>query len=67
MTAEEKAQELLHKFRSVGINHDWDEAKQEALIAVDMLIKEHTWKEPIRWNVQRLDYWSNIRKEIEKL
>jgi hypothetical protein len=42
-------------------------AKRCALIAVDELIEEHTWKNPINWNVVRKRFWEEVKSEIEKL
>jgi hypothetical protein len=71
MTPHEKAKELIDKYDQLRIANykhlfpDW--SKQCALIAVDQLIKEHTWTNQIIWNRDRLYYWNKVKSEIEKL
>jgi hypothetical protein len=69
MTPKEKAEELVRKYYSFGLNNhaqsfSWYECKQCALIAVDEIINsvddEHVsdiFKE----------HWQQVRQEIEKL
>jgi hypothetical protein len=81
MTAKEKAEELVNKFKdyvhgyvgsSMLTNHEYPEqilsqAKKCALIAVDELIKEHDFKNPISWNTTRIKYWNQVKKYIQTL
>ena len=70
MTPKEKAKELVDKFRK---EFNWVESdygidlyidtRQCALIAVDELIEEMG-----EWAIiPRIDYWSEVRQEIENL
>jgi thymidylate synthase len=64
MTPKEKAQELIDKM----YHYQWREkqrAKECALIAVDEVIEalhEHHWQ-----NRLIIDYWKEVKQEIEKL
>ena len=70
MTPKEKAKELFDKFmKPVDGLHKYpmcfDTAKQCALIAVDELIEalhEHHWQ-----NRLIIDYWEEVKHELEKL
>ena len=73
MTPKEKAKELVDKFIEPtmefdeldGYVEDKDNAKQCALIAVDEVIEalhEHHWQ-----NRLLIDYWQEVKKELEKL
>jgi len=70
MTPKEKAQELFDKFmKPVDGLHKYpmcfDTAKQCALIAVDEVIEalhEHHWQ-----NRLIIDYWQEVKNELEKL
>jgi hypothetical protein len=73
MTAKEKAEELVDKYRTYirmadkyEYNLSQDEiylAKHCALIAVDEIIK--TFYSPITFGVK--DYWQEVKQEIENL
>jgi hypothetical protein len=78
MTAKEKAKELFDKFSDIdhlGIlgkyNGTWEfssslwrkQAKECALIAVDEILKNDT----IFLYVHHLDFWKEVKQEIEKL
>lgn len=63
MEAKKKSDELIKKFADTGISHF--EAKQCAIIAVKELIEEHTWKNPISWNLTRLKTWQEVLTELE--
>jgi hypothetical protein len=68
MTPKEKAIEIVYQFASLTNDSIVTNlAKQSALIAVDLLIKEHTWKSPIGWNIERKRYWNLVKQEIENL
>ena len=71
MTPKEKAKELANKFlRTYKVSlyppftKASDEAKQCALIAVDEIIEEY---QKIFPNVNRRNYWEEVKEEIEKL
>ena len=64
MTAKEKANELVDKYRNTIMSFLSDNmkdmnAKKCALIAVDLLVKETDWTEA--------SYWQEVKQEIEKL
>jgi hypothetical protein len=73
MTPKEKAQELVDKFYTFGINniscpsYSLYECWQLALIAVDEIIASN----PIAFdeddNCIAKDWWQEVKKEIEKL
>jgi hypothetical protein len=77
MTPKEKAEELIDKFRSNIISFLSDNmkdrnAKQCALIAVDTTIQtlnEDIRDLDVRGNVllDLIDYWRQVKQEIEKL
>ena len=67
MTPKEKAKQLIDKYQFVYIQHytSMFEVKQCALIAVDELIEalhEHHWQ-----NRLIIDYWNEVKHELEKL
>ena len=71
MTPKEKAQELFDKFELsfagvISADEDWEAlGKQCALIAVDEVIEalhEHHWQ-----NRLIIDYWEEVKHEIQKL
>jgi hypothetical protein len=71
MTPQEKAIDLVHRFQEKMFFHvtderiDINEAKQCALIAVDEVIEalhEHHWQ-----NRLIINYWEEVKQEIEKL
>jgi hypothetical protein len=70
---EEKAKELFLKFRQIPPSSpytgvDDGEAKQCSLIAVDEIIKENDMFDRTDGYVQqRIDYWNEVKQEIEKL
>lgn len=66
MTPKEKAEELVEQFSSV-LMHDevYEESIKCALIAVDKVIEslhEHHWQ-----NRLIINYWEEVKHEIEKL
>ena len=67
MTPKEKAIELFDKFNKPDTTHYpyVHNAQQCALIAVDEIIKEIL--NPIEFNLTRLMFWKDVKKEIEKL
>ena len=75
--AKQKAKELLHKFyislpnngSFTGINNindRWDEGKKCAIMAVNEIIDAIDWHEYETPNKQ-LNYWLDVRKELEKI
>lgn len=46
---------------------DKETAKKCALICVDEIIEEHTWKNPITWNKVRKKCWEQVKSEIKNL
>ena len=71
MTPKEKAIELFDKFELsfagvISADEDWEAlGKQCALIAVDEVIEalhEHHWQ-----NRLLIDYWQEVKNELEKL
>jgi hypothetical protein len=58
MTAKDKAMEIAMKFDKKG---ETDNAKQCALICVDEIVKNTL---PL---LQVLDYWQEVKQEINKL
>ena len=66
MTPKEKALELVEQFASV-LMHDevYEDSIKCALISVDEVIKalhEHHWQ-----NRLLIDYWQEVKNELEKL
>jgi hypothetical protein len=66
MTPRQKAEELVRKYYSFGLNNpaqsfSWYECKQCALIAVDE-VRDNL---PLISDIQ--DYWIEVKQEIEKL
>jgi len=75
MTPKEKTKELVDKYYnlfSVELENtiDYREAKQSAIITVDEIVKECSeWVggDFSRWEQSRIDYWQEVKQEIEKL
>jgi len=71
MTPEKKAEELVESYYStimsfLSDNMKWENSKKCALITVDEIlnvVKEYTI-EPIIFDI---NYWQEVKKEIEKL
>lgn len=70
MTPEEKAKELIEKFRNQFINGDPDvwagPSKACAIIAVDEIINIADDKHSINYNQTKM-YWQEVRKQLELL
>lgn len=65
MTPKEKAEELFEKMYEYAI---FDEAaKQCALIAVDEILKAVNDPDETFLSKDGIDYWQEVKKEIEKL
>jgi hypothetical protein len=72
MTPKEKAEELVDKMHYNWRYDDyyglsWILAKQCALIAVDEIINTHLLSEKDIFGIHPVDYWQEVKKEIEKL
>jgi hypothetical protein len=70
MTPKEKADELIRKYYTWGINKEgqtlsWLESKQCALIAVDEILLNEENKHSVLSKIY--DYWEEVKQEIEKL
>jgi hypothetical protein len=77
--AKQKARELLHKFYLSlpnnggftginNINDRWDEGKKCAIMAIDECINIHFKLESDRNGIgESFKYWTEVKKEIEKL
>jgi hypothetical protein len=77
MTPKEKADQLTQRFyfslpnngSQTGINNvhnRWEEGKMCALMAVDEIMKAIGWDE-MELGVDRDNYWTEVKQEIEKL
>ena len=77
MTPKEKAKELVDKFFEYSYRvkwdidknkweHNFDQSKQCALIAVEE-IKEAIFWHPFESPNFQLEYWQEVKQEIEKL
>jgi len=69
MKAKEKAEELVRKYYTFGINKEgqtlsWNECKQCALVAVDEVLNEENHF--IQTDAHFL-YWEEVKQEIENL
>jgi hypothetical protein len=76
MTAKEKAKELINFMYDVDRKEDsgfkpimkWSYAKRCALISVDEIILEYTHRGTSQiWEHPRLEYWNEVKLELEKL
>ena len=67
MTPKEKALELVQKyFKANHQPYGFKDAKQCALIAVDEIINAIDWHEFETPN-KELEYWKQVKQELEKL
>ena len=69
MTPKEKAIELVDKFSFICSTCDYeDNAKQYALIAVDLRLEGDFIYSSIEYGGEdSLEYWIEVKKEIEKI
>lgn len=72
MTPKEKAEELVDKFRNeitsfLGDNMKKINAKKCALVAVDELIKIHYLLTATHDTSPSINYWKDVKQELEKL
>jgi hypothetical protein len=69
---EEKADELIRKFYTFGLNntpfqsYSWYECKEQSLIAVDEIINTMKMFDPHN-NSGLVGFWNNVKLHIEKL
>jgi hypothetical protein len=70
-TPKEKAEELVRKYYTFGLNNpaqsfSWYECKQCALITVDEIIESHYFVlSGVKPNIY--NFWQEVKQEIEKL
>jgi hypothetical protein len=72
MTPKEKAKELYNKFYNTSshphhVESRKNNAKQCALIAVDEIINTHLLSEKNIFGIHPVDYWQEVKQEIEAL
>jgi hypothetical protein len=76
MNAKEKAKELIDKMWIYAIpnaNGSWNNAKQSALICVDEILESLELIEELnsaflsQYKNNNIDYWQEVKQEIEKL
>lgn len=72
MTAKEKAQELVDKFRTEILSFLGDRIKDQnakrcALVAVDELIKIHYLLTTTHDTSPSINYWKEVKQEIQNL
>jgi hypothetical protein len=70
MTPRQKAEELVRKYYSFGLNNpaqsfSWYECKQCALIAVDEILRSHHNLYGV--NSKQVKFYLEVQQEIEKL
>jgi len=70
MTPKEKAEQLIRKYYTFGINKEgqtlsWNECKQCALIAVDEILI--IMNEEYLSGALKIEYWQEVKQEIENL
>ena len=65
MTPKEKAQKLVEKFIQTNGNSFF--AKECALIAVDEILLYLKNSDDVMTSIKAVDYWQEVKKEIEKL
>jgi hypothetical protein len=75
LTTKEQAEKLVRKYYTFGLNNtaqsfSWYECKECALIAVDEIIKEcckSSEKKDAKYQDERINYWQQVKHEIEIL
>jgi hypothetical protein len=72
MTPKEKAEELIDKFRTEILSFLGDRIKDQnakrcALVAVDELIKIHYLLTTTHDTSPSINYWKEVKKELENL
>jgi hypothetical protein len=77
MNAKEKAKELIERYQKIDIEiggqydgyltmklHD---AKECAMVLVEEMIKEHTWKTTTAFEKAQLKKWEDVKSELQSL
>ena len=68
MTPEIKASQIVNKyFNFIYLDLDYEQAKQCALIAVDEILKAVNNPDETYLMKHSVDYWTEVKKEIEAL
>jgi len=68
MTPKEKAEQLVNDMQSSLYSDGWEDSKQCALIAVNEIIKTICYCYPSKNDeMSFVEYWEEVKKEIEKL
>jgi hypothetical protein len=72
MTHKEKAKEIVSRFEETLFGYDvfdddWVKCINCALIAVDEIINTHLLSEKDIFGTHPVDYWNEVKQEIEKL
>lgn len=69
MNAKEKAKELVCRYIDVIVNEPirTKVAKECALILVEEMIKEHTWKTSTALEKAQLKKWEDVKSELQSL
>lgn len=73
MTPKEKADELITKYHTSRDANDWDDvrdvfaARRCALIAVNEILKANPYEVTKTDMDSTIDYWEQVKSEIEKL
>ncbi len=71
MTPQDKAKELVDKFRIISYGKysipTKNKAKQCALIAVDEILDDDVYDMSQELFENRINYWEEVKQEIEKL
>lgn len=66
MTANEKAEHLIHIFTNHGLRN-WYAAKECALICVDEIIRSWTMKDYNQLAADKIKFYNEVKKEISNL
>jgi hypothetical protein len=67
MTPQEKAREIVIKMQFQNPPLNFEQAKQCALIAVDEILDDDMYGMEEEHFENRIDYWEQVKQEIEKL
>ena len=67
MTPKEKAIKLALKYHNLWINGNSIMAKQCALLTVNEILNTHLLSEKDIFGIHPIDYWQEVKQEIEKL
>ena len=71
-TPSQQAEELVTAYRLLCKTHNPGMDEERTMFWVksmlgplcDMMIKEHTFKNPIAWNKVRKPFWEQVKKEV---